>query len=487
MLREINKITDNYIPFAFHFGINCPYASDKDNLAKECFRVVLYKRDQTPDTGFVMNIDLINSVWLHTASTGTSTMDISCSCNLAFDQEIPFPLNTQCNICVDMDIIKIFRDLLVFTDYNKYNIDPTILWDNINVSDGLSYRFYDIDVLNISINYQYEDHIKYALCSINDTPPYRIKSAGITVNSLETAPITVTPVIPSKLTHIGFIFNTTMHLMSDIFSIKNLDLLKKNLKTTYIISPSKYNKINLGGEFDMLRDVSKPKREYIRFACDIGSSSKYNIQKTGCIRMYCDDPTAQMYTSVNDFYLHISVLNKNTVSILGYINTTFDGTVYVNSLAEDTICMYVDVTKVLENKSIFLYNKKIADDDFNIYAFKNMENRARIYGTGNYLVYTGQPNTDINTHIATPCESARVNVGNTETFMIKVHNPLFWVYCNVNKTINTAVVSRISAYFNFNIQYYNNIFDPTSTYELKKNFKVYYLNNIKHLQNYYIN
>lgn len=237
----------------------------------------------------------------------------------------------------------------------------------------------------------------------------------------------------------------------------------------------------------MLRDVSKPKREYIRFACDIGSSSKYDIQKTGCIRMYCDDPTAQMYASVNDFYLHISVLNKNTVSILGYINTTFDGTVYVNSLAEDTICMYVDVTKALENKSILLYNKKIADDDFNIYAFKNMENRARIYGTGNYLVYTGQPNTDINTHIATPCESARVSVGNTETFMIKVLNPLFWVYCNVNKTINTAVVSRISAYFNFNIQYYNNIFDPTNTYELKKNLKVYYLNNIKHLQNYYIN
>lgn len=218
----------------------------------------------------------------------------------------------------------------------------------------------------------------------------------------------------------------------------------------------------------MLRDVSKPKREYIRFACDIGSSSKYDIQKTGCIRMYCDDPTAQLYASVNDFYLHISVLNKNTVSILGYINTTFDGTVYVNSLAEDTICMYVDVTKVLENKSIFLYNKKIADDDFSIYVFKNMGNRARIYGTGNYLVHTGQPNTDINTHIATPCESARVSVGDTETFMIKVHNPLFWVYCNVNKTINTAVVSRISAYFNFNIQYYNNIFDPTSTYELKK-------------------
>ena len=228
MLRKINKITtDTYIPFAFHFGTNYTETPNNDSLAKECLRVVLYRSNQNPDNGHIMVINKVTSLWLHTISTSTSSMDIACSMRLNIDQEMPYQSNDMnCNICIDIDIINIFKKLTVFTDYNKYNIDPTILWEKINFWDRLSYRIYDTSQIKITLFNRGMYDSDNQQWSLYDTPPYRIKSAGITVDSYDMGRV-ICPVNPTKLYQIEISFNTTMHIMTDIFSIKNLDLLKK--------------------------------------------------------------------------------------------------------------------------------------------------------------------------------------------------------------------------------------------------------------------
>lgn len=236
MLREINKIiTDDYIPFAFHFGTNYSEVPDRDSLAKECLRVVLYRNNQNQDNGYIMTINKVNHLWLHTISTSTSSMDIACGMMLYIDQEMPYQSDDMYyNVCIDIDIINTFKKLIAFTDYNKYNIDPTILWEKINFSNGLSYRLYDTSYVRVTLfnrNMYDSDNQQWDLY---DTPPYRIKSAGITVDSKDMGRV-ICPVNPTKLYQLTIKFNTSMILMSDVFSIKNLDLLKKKTLKLHIL------------------------------------------------------------------------------------------------------------------------------------------------------------------------------------------------------------------------------------------------------------
>lgn len=474
MLREINNIPDYYIPYASYTGMNLDAMSP--DLRKKSNEIVKI------DIG---NGIIISSIWfsgwVHITITSSNTMDMAFSGILLVDKNINNHQGRY-TLKVYFDFIKMFELFRTYDVENKYNIDIYKLISKLALENNNWYRYYGYtETLLTPVDGTFVDYIAPVL------PSDVILVAdgfGIGVNVRQT--LDSTTVVPDsyQIENIEVNSNITCHFMVDIFSIKNLDLLKKNLKTTYIISPSKYNKINLGGEFDMLRNTyTSP---YKRLECDIGSSDSATIEKIGYIKVEFD-PLSNI--SKNDYrvdssYFHVSVLNNDTLNILGYIDVHFINKPYIKNMYDNYINIYVDMYHMFQNKVKLDFNLRYIDKDFDYNVFREMNSKSRIYGQASLRYRTGTSDTEI---IDNTIDNANMYVdsSNQYTFGLTVEDPLV-CYCNMiydRQFYENNKMYRLVYRFDVNIKYFSDVF----THELKKNFKVYYLNNIKHLQNYYIN
>ena len=241
----------------------------------------------------------------------------------------------------------------------------------------------------------------------------------------------------------------------------------------------------------MLRDVYK--RDYITYSEYFGFND--GLSKTDANQFttlivnytYGTSKVLDVKTKINYIWCHLSVINENTLGFIISAELFTESNDYV--LPDYIIDGLTEIT--INIADIYQFSKSgifsiINSDNYDGYKILRLSGKDNNYGymytTVNTTFYTSTLDGDnsfntviIPMNIAILDGRIKINADNLQ--LIKL---------NYNY-IASYHIERIRVYGNINLQFKQPSFAMKYANSLKKNLKVYYLNNIKHLQNYYIN